>query len=174
MSDQGIKRTNFERLVIARNYIKVLQQENEVLKALVLAEREEREAERASFIEARNHILKANPKERKELQKEQEVLKWKKISKTLREGIERLQAENKKLKLQFEMPRFNNKIIDYNGLEISDSSNLKKNPKTASIQIRQNIGMKSVVKKSISYKIQPGEREKAIEKAKQKIDQYFD
>ena len=72
------------------------------------------------------------------------------------------------------MPRFNNKIIDYNGFEISDSSNLKKNPKTASIQIRQKIGMKSVVKKSISYKIQPGEREKAIEKAKQKIDQYFD
>lgn len=100
MSDQGTKRTTFEKLVIARNYIKVLQQENEVLKALVMEEREEREAERASFIEARNHILKASPTERKEIQKEEEVLKWKKISKTLREGIERREAENKKLKLQ--------------------------------------------------------------------------
>lgn len=72
------------------------------------------------------------------------------------------------------MPIFRNSIIDYNGFEIVDSSNLKKNPKTASIQIRQKIGMRSVLKKSISYKIEPGEREKAIEKAKEKINQYFD
>lgn len=72
------------------------------------------------------------------------------------------------------MPIFRNSTIDYNGFEIVDSSNLKKNPKTASIQIRQRIGFRSILKKSISYKIEPGEREKAIEKAKQKIDQYFD
>lgn len=124
MSDQGIKRTAFERLVIAKNYIKVLQQENEALKALVLSEREEREAERASFIEARNHILKANPKERKELQKEQEVLKWKKISKTLREGIARVQAENKKLKLQND--HLITKISQNQGLAIYQEEPLQK------------------------------------------------
>lgn len=64
--------------------------------------------------------------------------------------------------------------MDYKGFEIIDSSKLKKNPKTASIQIRQRIGFRSILKKSISYKIEPGEREKAIEKAKEKIDQYFD
>lgn len=119
MIDQGLKRTTFEKLVIAKSYISILQKENEALKALLVEQKEEREAESKSFIEARNHILKLNPAERKQIQKEAEVLEWKKRAKILREGMERLEAENKKLKLQndhlIQKIAENKGLINYNG-----------------------------------------------------------
>lgn len=97
--NENITRSDFEKLVIARNYIKALEKENEILKKIAQNEREEREAEKSSFIDARNNILKMKPQERKEIQKTEEVKKWKSIAKILSGKIDRLEKQNKDQKL---------------------------------------------------------------------------
>lgn len=98
MSDK-LKRSTFERLTIAKSYISMLEKENQVLKELVIQERDERLQERQSFIEARDNILSLKPQERAKIQADEQVKIWKNRAKILSGKIDRLEKENKTQKL---------------------------------------------------------------------------